>query len=76
MLYSWSRFERGTAFDAWECRWAVLSRLLVGVVVNSRLVDTPFPRREQELFYCRKMQGDIEANREVAEGDSKLRSWF
>lgn len=71
-----NRFERNTALGAWQCHWAVLRRWCAGILVNMRLADRPFVWRELEFSYCRRLQGAIDANMKVTEGDPEIKSWL
>lgn len=45
----------------------VLSRGRIGICVDNCIANMPFAGCEQELVYCRRLRGAIDANTEVAE---------
>lgn len=69
-------FERDTALGAWKRRQDVLSKWLVWTVIDSRFANMPLVRCEQELLFCCRLLGAIDARVDAEGSDPQLQCLF
>lgn len=67
---------RDKALRPWKCRWVMLGRWRVRILIETRFMDMIFAWCEQKLLYCCQFRDEIDAKLEAVEGDSDLWCWF